>query len=495
MSDTSDGETERGGGLALGRSLQVIRRRRWIVLGMLAAAIAAAALFSLLQRSVYSAEAKIVIGQGNTLFQPQNGNVIQPFTATMADLVMSDIVARDVIATLGLATTPSSLLGNVSVSTNPQTAVLQLTVDAHSPQLARSIASQFSIAFVHLVQSRFGKGHAGLNGTQNESPITAVVFDPAHIVPGKVAPKLAQNLVVAAALGIVLGLVATFFVEQMDGTLRTEESIEALLGIPVIGRVPVRSLERLGDRRAVWDEETGVAEAYRTLRAILSSRAPESGARTLLVSSATERQGKEAVSANLARAIADTGTRTLLIEGDLRQRLLDGVLDSRPPGLTRVLTGDASLGRAVRRILASPVANGAVAMPLDFLPSGANGPDLVELLSSEPMLELLGASAEQYASVLIDGAPLLLVADALRLAHVVDGVLLVVGQDQLHANEAKELRFLFERLGAHPLGVVVTYLKTPRRRGQRSGPLTDQIDPAFEPESERTVAAAGVKGR
>jgi len=490
MSDSGDGDAERGG-LALSHSVRVIRRRRWVIVAMLAAAIAAAALFSFLQQSVYSAEAKIVIGQGNTMFQPQNGNAVQPFTATMADLIMSEVVAKDVISNLRLTTSPSALLSNVSVSTNPQTAVLQLTVHAHSAAEAQTIASEFSTVFVHLVQVRFGKGQSGFNGTQ--SSITAVVFDPAHIVPGKVSPRLARNIAVAAALGIVLGLAAAFVVEQFDGTLRTTEEIEAALGIRVIGRVPVQSLGRLTDATTVWETQSGVAEAYRTLRAILSSLPSGGHVRTLLLSSPTEGHGKESVAANLAAAIANAGTRTLLIEGDLRQRLLDA-LDPRAPGLMSVLTGDASLGRAARRILAPPVAKGAVAVSLDFLPSGANGPGLAELLSSGPMAELLAAAADQYDRVLIDGAPFLGVADALLLAHAVDGVLLVVARDELDAQEANELRFLFERLGAHPLGVIVTDSQTVRRRGRRGGTLVEHVDPGSEAESAASVAVAAVKG-
>ncbi len=483
VTDIGDVETERTG-VGLSHYAEVIRRRRWIILPIVAAAIVVAVLFSALQKPVYSAQAKIVIGQGDRLFQAQNGNVIQPFTATMADLIKSDIVARRVISTLGLHSTPSSLLSNVAVSTNPQTAVLQLTVHDNNPQQARRIAEQFGATFVSLVQDRFGKRGSGASGTL---PITASVFDPAHVVPGAVSPKPVRNVAIAAGLGIVLGLVAAFLVEQLDGTLRTQEDIEARLGMPVVGRVPVQRLDLLTDTADVWDGRVDDVEAYRKLRAILYSLTHQPRLRTLLVTSASEGHGKEAVTANLARAIANTGTRALLIEGDLRRRVLDVALDRRLPGLTNVLAGDASLEQAVRPIVVPPVEVGAAAMQFDFLPSGSTTPNPAELSAGASMAELLRTAADRYDYVLIDAAPLLGFADALQLAHIVDGVVLVVEKDHLRAQEAKELRSVLERLDAHSIGVVVTDSKTPRRWGSYQEPPTDQVDRPSEP-----VAADGV---
>ncbi|MGZ4303080.1 MAG: polysaccharide biosynthesis tyrosine autokinase [Gaiellaceae bacterium] len=490
VTDIGDVETERTGA-GLSHYAEVIGRRRWIILPIVAVTIVVAALYSVLQKPVYSAQAKIVIGQGDRLFQAQNGNVIQPFTATLADLIKSDIVARRVISTLGLHSTPSSLLSKVAVSTNPQTAVLQLTVHDNNPQQARRIADQFGASFVSLVQDRFGKRGSSASGTQLQLPITASVFDPAHIVPGAVSPKPAQNVVIAAALGIVLGLLAAFLVEQLDGTLRTQEDIEATLGMPVLGRVPVQRLDLLMDTGDVWDGRVDDVEAYRKLRAILYSLTNQLRLRTLLVTSTSEGHGKEAVTANLARAIASTGTRALLIEGDLRRRFLDVALDRRLPGLTNVLAGDASLEQAVRPIVVPPVEVGAAAMQFDFLPSGPATPNPAELSSGASMAELLRTVADRYDYVLIDAAPLLGFADALQLAHMVDGVVLVVEKDHLRAQEAKEFRSVLERLDAHSIGVVVTDSKTPRRWGSHQEPPTDQVDRASEPVAADGVAPSG----
>ena len=115
--------------LGLRQYLDVIRRRKWIVLGVMAAALAAAALVSALQKPTYRATTKIVVGQGNSLFQPGEANAVQPFTATMGDLVKSNVVAGNVIRNLELrGETPDSLLERLSVSINPETAVVKVSV-------------------------------------------------------------------------------------------------------------------------------------------------------------------------------------------------------------------------------------------------------------------------------------------------------------------------------------------------------------------------------
>jgi Mrp family chromosome partitioning ATPase/capsular polysaccharide biosynthesis protein len=502
-----DVQAERAGP-GLGHYIEVIYRRRWIVLGIVATAIAVAALVSHLQQPVYQAQEKIVIGQGNTLFQPQNGNVIQPFTATMANLLTSDIVARDVISTLGLPTSPSSLLKKVSVSTNPQTAVLQVSVDDQNADRARRIASAFGDAFARLVQLRFGGG-----GRQAQPPITAIVFDPAHIVPGRIAPKPAQNIAIAAALGLVLGLLAAFLAEHFDRTIRTREAFEATFRLPVIGQVPRQPRRGSNDAAALYGARAEASEAYRALRARLNSLSAERNLRTLVVTSPTDGQGKEMVAANLARALTSAGASTLLIEGDLRHPRLDTAFGRRSPGLTDVLAGRSPFEDAVRTIVGSPAPaptdvptpvpkvqqqrparspSASTAAPpsarrrrssaarkvsapstvlnarFDFLPSGHAPPDPADLLSGKPIMTLMAKTADSYDHVLVDATPLLSFADALELANVADGVVLVARQNRATEAEAKAVGDLLAGLDARAVGVVVTDTNPRGRYGRRA---------------------------
>jgi Mrp family chromosome partitioning ATPase len=72
------------------------------------------------------------------------------------------------------------------------------------------------------------------------------------------------------------------------------------------------------------------------------------------------------------------------------------------------------------------------------------------------MTKLLDRLALAYDYVLIDSPPVLLVADALELARIVDGVIVVARRDRATRDEAREIRSLVERLGINLLGVVFT---------------------------------------
>jgi capsular exopolysaccharide synthesis family protein len=180
--------------------------------------------------------------------------------------------------------------------------------------------------------------------------------------------------------------------------------------------------------------------------------------RTILITSASPEQGKTTVTANLAVAIAQSGASTIAVEGDLRRPRLDNAfsVSQSGVGLTSVLVGAAELDDATMEIpLAGgggPSGRGAIA----FLPSGPQPPNPSELLSSAQMTSLLDRLSVTYDFVLIDSPPVLLVADALELARIVDGVVLVVRANHSTTDEARELRAVVERLGIHLLGVVMT---------------------------------------
>src|SRR5437868_11716864 len=125
-------------GIGLRHYLDVLRRRKLIVLVMLALAVGASAALTLREQSLYRAETTIVVGQGTGLIQLQNANGIQAFSATMKELVKSNELAAGVIADLGLHVTPSELLKKLSVSFNPDSAALDVSVVDHVPARAKA---------------------------------------------------------------------------------------------------------------------------------------------------------------------------------------------------------------------------------------------------------------------------------------------------------------------------------------------------------------------
>ena len=281
-------------GAGLRHYADVLRRRKWILIGITVACAAAAALISVSETPVYRAETKIVIGQGGGLVQPGFANSIQPYTATMSDLIKSDIVASNVVHALNLNMTSHELLSKISTAINPQTAVVDVYVDDHNQVRAVRIDQQIAQVFSTLVKTRFGAASAGsAAGTQ---PLTANVFDPAHALPGRVSPRPTRNVAIAIVLGIILGLIAAFLREHFDRAVRTREDAEGAFGLPVIGQIPFTAKGK-EERGIAWSGRGEGAEAFRALRANLHYLSVQRPLRTILVTSATSEQGKTTVTA------------------------------------------------------------------------------------------------------------------------------------------------------------------------------------------------------
>lgn len=450
--------------LGLRHYLEVVRRRKWIVLSVFAVAVGAALAISLTMDPLYQAKTSIVVGQGNSLFQPGEANAVQPFTATMGDLVKSNVVATTVIRELGLKQSPEALLKKVEVSINPSTAVVKISVQDHDKARAVAIADHIGNVFSKLVQQRFGTAAvpATTSGTPAQLPLTATVFDPAHADPDPVSPRPARNAVLAGILGLILGLIAAFLREHFDRDLRTRDAVEASFGVPVIGQVPTL---REKDRKPVLGDRSfgSVDEALRTLRANLQYLGVRKPLRTILVTSAGPQQGKTTVTADLAVVLAQSGASTVAIDGDLRRPRLSEVFETGGgTGLTGVLVeGGRDVDDALVELpyAEAPGASARDRARLAFLPSGPLPPNPSELLSSGPMTQLLDRLGVLFDHVLIDSPPILLVADALELARIVDGVILVVRRNETTTDEAREVRALVDRLGINLLGVVMTDVK------------------------------------
>ncbi|MBV8257536.1 MAG: polysaccharide biosynthesis tyrosine autokinase [Actinobacteria bacterium] len=443
-----------GAGPGLRHYLDVLRRRWKLVASVMAVTLLAAGILTALESPVYRAETSVVIGQGDSLFQVQFGNSIQPFTATMSQLVTSEAVARSVISRLGLQDSPGDLLSKIGVSVNPSTAVLGISVDAPTPGEAERIATAIDAVFPRLVAQRLGRAAPTPKGATPQPPLTATVWDRAHVV-GQVSPRPARNLALGLALGLVLGLLGAFLRDHFDRALRTREAVEEAFGVPVIGQVPFAKESQDPAGEPQWEGLAARAEAFRALRANLEYLRVKRRLRTILVTSATPSQGKTTVAANLGLAIASSGSSSVVIEGDLRRPQLAAALGLDPgprdTGLTSVLLGEVTLDE-----VAEPVFVGGDDRRLLYVPSGPLPVNPSELLSSAPMAEALERLSARNDFTLVDSPPLLAVADALEVARLVDGVIVVARANHTTVDDAREVRALVARLGLELVGVVLT---------------------------------------
>ncbi len=277
------------------------------------------------------------------------------------------------------------------------------------------------------------------------------------VAPDGIARSL--MLVAGGLLGLLIGLVVAFFLERIDTTARDEDDVALALGTSVIGAIPALGMGRLRPSQSLLMFSTGgsakvaaAREAFRRLRSSLLFLNSSSGVSSTVVTSSTPGEGKSLISANLAIALAQNGSRVVLVSADMRRPTLEARfgMDAERPGLAEYLGQTAELN--------------ADKVPgienLWLIRSGRPPANPSELLNSD-RFELLVKELERedVEYIIVDSPPVLSTADALSAARHVDGVIVVVDAEQTDTSDLLQVRADLERSGAKLLGAVLNRRK------------------------------------
>jgi receptor protein-tyrosine kinase len=278
-------------------------------------------------------------------------------------------------------------------------------------------------------------------------------------LPAWPRPKLSIAVAFMAALLLGIGLA----VARELGSPRVDREEELLFvqRLPILARVPrVNRTRVLGDLTGRKPVPGAVWEAFRTLRANLAftEHGGKEFPQTILITSAMPAEGKTFAAVNLATAIAASGQRVVLVDGDLRRPSLSALFGIRAPdaGFVDLVTGDSPVELPL--IPAPDIPNLQLVLAT---PHEAELIDLLEFRRVEHMLNDLKKAADV---IIIDSSPLTEVADALTLADAADVVLVAVRLGHTRRDQLNELRRMLERRGAVIAGLVVTTKESPRKR-------------------------------
>ncbi|CAA6819684.1 MAG: Capsular exopolysaccharide family [uncultured Thiotrichaceae bacterium] len=247
------------------------------------------------------------------------------------------------------------------------------------------------------------------------------VVDKAQPPLDKHKPNMMTNMAFASLLGLLLGIAVAFLRDFMDDSVKDINELERQTQLPILGIIPaVREKDpRKMAQLALTEPRSTVAESFRTLRTTLRFKLREAnGDNTLFITSSRANEGKTTVSINLASTYAHAGNKVLLIDADLRNPSLHKVMGTTEEnGLTSYLTGESTLDKLAQT---SNVQN------LDIIPAGKTSHDPAELLSNRRMQDLLQIATENYDMVIIDGPPILGLADAMILSSMTTLTVLAV---------------------------------------------------------------------
>ena len=215
-----------------------------------------------------------------------------------------------------------------------------------------------------------------------------------------------------------LGLLFAAWRELADRSVRTPTELEELAGAPVLGAMAYDRAAASTPLITSLGTHHPRFEAVRILRTNLQFLDVDRDHKVITITSSLAGEGKSTTACNLAIALAQTGTRVVLVEGDLRRPRVSEYLGiEKSVGLTTVLVGRVALDAALQQ---------AGTPGLDVLTSGALPPNPSEILQTKAMTALIAELRHRYEVVLIDAPPLLPVTDASLLASISDGAILVV---------------------------------------------------------------------
>jgi len=303
----------------------------------------------------------------------------------------------------------------------------------------------------------------------------AELIRPATVPWTPYSPNRPRNLLLGLMLGLGAGAaIALARLRLDDRVFRPDDLRDA--GYPVLGTIPdVSDLVRAdfgGNETVEVDGQrldtrivtllnpiSAASEGYRALRTSIQFSRPDAVVQTILVTSAKPGEGKSTTAVNLAVVMAQSGRRTLLIDGDLRRPTVHRQL-GRParPGLVDLLFQEGAPDLAP---YITPIDD------LVVIPAGARAPNPSELLGSRAMRDLLATLREQFDVIVIDAPPVLAATDPVLLSTQADATFVVVSSGSTHRHELAHTYDALSSVGARIIGVVLNRFDLTHAYGYR----------------------------
>ena len=261
-------------------------------------------------------------------------------------------------------------------------------------------------------------------------------------VPSGAFKYLLLGVIFSLGCGGGLALVA----EGLDKRFKNVAEVEEALALPFLGFIPRHTLPKRRPPAPITLQQpwSAAAEAYHTVRTWIQLAQPP--VQTLLVTSASAREGKSTTAANLAVSFAQLGRHVLLVDADLRHPSLHRMFgDVQGQGLTDVLARGVEWHSVVHE---APLDN------LKILFAGACPLNPTELLSMTRLKHLIEHWKARFDLVIFDSPVVLSIPDVMILSPVMDSVLLVHSQGRSTRAMVVETKRLLERAGAKLLGMI-----------------------------------------
>src|SRR5581483_394562 len=394
---------------------------------------------------VYQATATMYIGTDTPNLGTDQG---EQLARTYTNIASNPNIAQDVVAALNLGLTRQELLDKMSFTPVERTQLLEISAEDGSPARAQRIANTYANVFTTSVAAQVAAGQA---------PAKVAVNQPAVVPTDPVRPKPALYLGFGALLSILIAGAVAVVRDRLDRRLRIGKRDEMIEGQVVLARIPtLLSASADGsdqDRRFARAARIMRSDAFRVLRTNLELTGEEP-ARTIVVTSPGQGEGKTTIAAQLALTIATDRERVAVVECDLRRRALDESGFGRQWRRSEVGLSEYLDGKATLKQILTPAAS----MPdLSVVWAGSAVAEPGPLLRSPRLAGVVATLRRDNDWVIIDTPPLAVGDDALIASSQADGVVVVIDAENTTAPALEAGLSQLRRVRAAILGLVINH--------------------------------------
>jgi len=266
-----------------------------------------------------------------------------------------------------------------------------------------------------------------------------------YIIGGKVS---ASTWILGAVVGALLAVVICVLKLFLSPVLTNVKDSERMFALKALGSIPYE--KKFGESRPFAADGSKAKKEMVSLAHILVNRMEVAQRNKIIITSSIHGEGRTTLTANVARQIAATGMKTLMVDCDFNNPRLSSLFDGQIPyekTLNAVYYGDADETDAVCHVTGS----------LDLLPVIISDKPIT---LNDAMVGLIKQISDKYDFVLLDCAPIGVDTEVIKLKRITDTALLVVKFDYTELESIEDSKTLLTESGINIIGCAVTTVKT-----------------------------------
>ena len=257
------------------------------------------------------------------------------------------------------------------------------------------------------------------------TPAVIKMVDEAYGYSRPISPKLSYVMLIALAMGIALPIGMIYLYQLLNNKVMDQEDLETLTQVPILGEIPLSVHTELEE-----NDRSSLAEAIRILRTNIAFMVGKQKSGTVVyLTSTTSGEGKSFLATNLAKLLAASGKKTLLVGADIRSPKVLNYL-----GLSHLKYTHKGISEYLMEedlTLENIVIKKPKPYHFDIIFSGFIAPNPAELLMKERFGEMIEAVREDYDFIVVDTAPVGMVTDTLLISEYADLTIYVLRSNYL----------------------------------------------------------------